>query len=185
MTVPDESFIEAQLEIYPIRNWYTHSRWIADLPFLLEIYPIRNWYTVFSSSSPQYCATLEIYPIRNWYFASAGPETFQVQLEIYPIRNWYLASSRISFCSLIIRNISYKELILSWGVIISLCLNIIRNISYKELILFLSQVIVSPLWELEIYPIRNWYKRMSIGKLPITMIRNISYKELIRLCYKK
>ena len=79
----------------------------------------------------------------------------------------------------LIRNISYKELIL-WGITISRCTRQIRNISYKELILQRDITLHLFYPQLEIYPIRNWYFHKIVFFIwSKALIRNISYKELI------
>ena len=67
----------------------------------------------------------------------ATPTCFP-QLEIYPIRNWYSVLTFSRSRRLVIRNISYKELIPCNNVFQAWNRYLIRNISYKELILIHS-----------------------------------------------
>ena len=122
----------------------------------LEIYPIRNWYTRWGNFS------FNDAKIRNISYKELIQWHNRNIREHNKIRN-------ISYKELIpnnsnpnawnrkIRNISYKELIRHTGDLFPKGQQI-RNISYKELILCPGSV---SLWDgnqLEIYPIRNWYK---------------------------
>ena len=170
---------DVKLEIYPIRNWYLFPFTEPNI-----LIPIRNIsYKELIRFLPLLdyilLTILEIYPIRNWYTTKGIFEFRGILLEIYPIRNWYAFIWGISIIILVIRNISYKELILGWIGALFKYLIIIRNISYKELILHLST------WDNHYLTIRNIsYKELirydwcqnAVG----FEIRNISYKELIQ-----
>ena len=80
----------------------------------------------------------------------------------------------------IIRNISYKELIHIHEPKWKPSIYPIRNISYKELIQYYEEERMGDFFQLEIYPIRNWYGKKEYPRKKKNLIRNISYKELIR-----